>query len=1129
MAFVSCFSLPAQTGGGADIPTLLQTLSQDVKSGNHRTLRDLISLSDEKGYQKEIRRILQQYTFFTTKEIDLRAATKEELMAFYYDNTSRIKYSEILNAFYITPVEQQKVDFEIKYHDEQQTNQNATLARRLMSDLNDQLDEGEYTEAQSTVHQIVELEVPDRELYLNLLRDPRIFDIPSTAQQDIYQSILTALEPLADMEIVEIGIQMAEGGFCDPAFTEAFLTNTTNNAPDLGYIFDDNLEYFSYLIDSLETFPDLRSHGYEKIFNFKVNFFQFPVDYYGKMLGRSESYSWIQHNALLDLQRSQHPRALFYIAANWYRNWKDNPESIDIDYLDLLKSITNVEIGVKDKSGKTIFEPSQDKTAMLNYFLYWASHYNDYEWDKNRQIYTNKLETLAKTQNYERLFRRLNSRNDTIALHSFVQLSEGDPLEIKSLAKKYRQLLRNQNKSLPELKYKYLEQLSQLTAYCRLNEISYKVDKKVAKFLGKLLKAETEQERFAIENELINLLKVQDLTAIEYWSCIKAKNEALTFSVGRILDWSYSKNWDKIISNRDLVRLYLKKSYLFEAIGISGNCNSYLNKFDIHDADQRALIESIGRIESDEDILHQISILIAQSEEKEKSYTEYNISEFLDDPLIFNKRDLKTLPKPTNKDVKEIVGLIRTEEDPEIIKKFFAYLWLHPDIEYIPELFNLIDDQRIVTQRSNLTVSVADNVIPIVENVYGQNFEPMSDQAFATQQWRALWKEDGANFDKWEQRFFEEKLDSLKYFDKLKISQLNALTESDYYSEDYKSSILEHLPKIKPLRNIRRLSIEPKLVVKTDLKYFENFVFTYKELDDIPKLFEVKDNDADIMLAFIEEKSATFDINEKGSFYNNLFRAPWLGQYISKGLMDQQMADAIKATLETYLTESEFMSEYEEQVTLLNIAQLQFMGRSVQEKIDGTLQLQIDKAAKAKVLKSIIATVSYEDIPLVADRFDPLLEILGANTYDFLSKDFGIPIFSFSTMKEQEEFVQLHDKLSEYDFYKHYLQAFGLEIFIGNDQLDFQKVYRILSFDNVSPFVGETGGKRDWYIYGIIKLLESHFDTRLGFHEKLNESQTFYSFSSTKRAIAWQEYLEEKGLVSPNITLPPSFNLVLEE
>ena len=73
---------------------------------------------------------------------------------------------------------------------------------------------------------------------------------------------------------------------------------------------------------------------------------------------------------------------------------------------------------------------------------------------------------------------------------------------------------------------------------------------------------------------------------------------------------------------------------------------------------------------------------------------------------------------------------------------------------------------------------------------------------FPTNKWRELWKSSGPNFKNWEQQFFETKLDSLQYFEKLKIEDLNELTESDFYSEKYKSEILKNLKKVKPIAYI---------------------------------------------------------------------------------------------------------------------------------------------------------------------------------------------------------------------------------------------------------------------------------------------------------------------------------------
>jgi hypothetical protein len=1112
----------SQTKAQVNYEELLTVLKQDIHNGQHRTIRDLISLLDHPQISDKIRQVLKSHTFFTDKEVDVMEANKAELLSFYYNYAEQIKYSEVLNAFFITPIEQYEVSFELKHNEEYQADQAGSIFRRLLIDLNSELENKKHKEAQKTIEEIIALQLDDREVYLNILKDSRLMNLQEVTRNTIYKSLMNTLDSYHDIEVVEIALQMVEGGYLDEPFVTQLLTNITNNKPDLGTQFESPSDFFQFLVDSLGSIDEIRSYGYEKLFNSRLSFFQFPVDYYGKLLGLSDSLPWVKKNVFYDLQKAQHPRAFFYIAADLYKNLKENPAFNSTLHLRILHSITNTKVGVKGQDEKITFDPLQDEVAMFNYFLFWATHYEDFEWDESRQIFTNKMETLAKTQDYERLFRRLNSKNDTIAMESFVQLTEGDPLEIRLLAKKYRQLLRNQNTSLPSLEYQYLEQLSLLTEFCRINKISYKIEPALVKKISKLLTAKSNSERYLIENEIIETLTVDDITAFEYWACLTESNKDVSFSVGRILDWVYSKHWNEILYNKDRLRLFLKKSYLFEKIGVSGICNAYLHKFSTHNTVQQQLIEELSLIESDVDILTQTSLLLIS--ETEDGTQSYSINDFLHDPLAFNRRDIKILPSPSETDVQKIVAIIKSEQEQEVIKKLFSYLWLHPDISYVPYLFELIDDERIVTQKENLTVSVADNIIPIVENVYGHNFEITPQKPFATERWRALWKEDGVHFANWEQHFFEQKLDSLQYWKTLKIEKLNELTASNYYSEKYKSIILNNLKKVNPLRDIRKLSIEPKLSVEKDLEYFQNFNFSYKELDDIPKLFDITELNVDLMLTFINEKSATFENSEKGSLYNNLFRTQWLSNYISQGKLNPASVEKIITILITYLNESEFMSEFEDQMTQLNIAQLQFMGKSIQEKIDATLSLDADKGSKAKILKSIIATISYDEIGLIVSRFDEMSAILGNNIYAFLSTDFGIPVFSFDSMKEQELFIQNHKEMSPSEFYTYYLKKFGLDIFSKKDKLDYQNIYNILRFDIVSPFAGEAGGKRELYIYGVIKLLELQFNTQLGFHEKLNESQTFYNFSATNRAKAWLKYLEDEKLISTQTLLPPSFN-----
>jgi len=162
----------------------------------------------------------------------------------------------------------------------------------------------------------------------------------------------------------------------------------------------------------------------------------------------------------------------------------------------------------------------------------------------------------------------------------------------------------------------------------------------------------------------------------------------------------------------------------------------------------------------------------------------------------------------------------------------------------------------------------------------------------------------------------------------------------------------------------------------------------------------------------------------------------------------------------------------------------------------------------------------------IADYIEFLSVPRGQRPYDFLHKDFGLPIFDLEDPADRLTFATKHKQENEFDFYKYYLKNYGVDFLDEKEELDFNKIYDILSFDIVSPFVGSGGGKRDDYVYGIIKLLEIHFDTRLGFHEKLNEAQSFYTYTSSKRAKAWKTQLEKKNLHNERKKLPPSFNQV---
>jgi hypothetical protein len=108
-----------------------------------------------------------------------------------------------------------------------------------------------------------------------------------------------------------------------------------------------------------------------------------------------------------------------------------------------------------------------------------------------------------------------------------------------------------------------------------------------------------------LENNLINKLTLDDLTQIEYYGLINQQEWDLSYSLGRIIDKAYSRNWTELTSNKKSLSLYLKKSKLFDDIGIIGNLNKYLRKFENCSNNAIEQAKQIAHITNDSSIKQQ--------------------------------------------------------------------------------------------------------------------------------------------------------------------------------------------------------------------------------------------------------------------------------------------------------------------------------------------------------------------------------------------------------------------------------------------------------------------------------------------------------------------------------------------
>jgi len=325
---------------------------------------------------------------------------------------------------------------------------------------------------------------------------------------------------------------------------------------------------------------------------------------------------WYYESQIDGFLITKNPEVLLQVASAWY---KKRPRFNryyfgDEEFLDFMKKLTNVDLGVPDEDGNTTFLYQDDyyAKARLNYLIYWTNHYKDYKWDNVKGFFENVRESADKKTKEEILFGLLGSEDDSVATDAFIQLAELDTTRVKTLADDYERNRFDGNGLLPTFPFRFLKQMVVLTQYCRENGISYKADGRLLDSLNELKNWPEFFVKHRLENNLIENLTINDITKVEYFGLIYQQKGILTFSIGRILDKFYSKKWKELVSDRLSLELYLKKSALFDGLGIIGTCNKYLRKFENCSRSVIDTLMVISATTNDTDIKQQANEVISK-------------------------------------------------------------------------------------------------------------------------------------------------------------------------------------------------------------------------------------------------------------------------------------------------------------------------------------------------------------------------------------------------------------------------------------------------------------------------------------------------------------------------------------
>ncbi|MBW8524821.1 hypothetical protein K0U91_08660 [Chryseobacterium chendengshani] len=357
--------------------------------------------------------------------------------------------------------------------------------------------------------------------------------------------------------------------------------------------------------DKIKYYPELEAFYITPIYErkFFIEFRELPAEKIQKLIDkRTEilSKDWIKAGGIAILIQQNNPECLLKICKEFYRrrdkfnNFNRNKE----DFFDLLKLLTYTDIGPAGRNDYIVWDTRDmnfDNSAILNLLIYFSKNYTNFKWNVAQNYFENSSLQPNKIDNINSLVENLSSDNDSIALNSFIHLSQSDVKRVNELSFEKEKNIFNQTnqKVLPLSPFKFLTSLSLLTEYCRKNKIDFIGTEALRSDIGKLKTKLPFNERRKLEDKLIQELTFKDITALEYWTIVNENNYNLQCSISRIADIYYSKNWSQLLKDTEELKLYLKKSKLFKDCNINGNFRYYLIKFTKNSPDALMILNNL--------------------------------------------------------------------------------------------------------------------------------------------------------------------------------------------------------------------------------------------------------------------------------------------------------------------------------------------------------------------------------------------------------------------------------------------------------------------------------------------------------------------------------------------------------
>ncbi|CAL2091605.1 conserved hypothetical protein [Tenacibaculum sp. 190524A05c] len=1082
--------------------------------------------------------ILYYYTDFEGLSIN-DSLTASSFKKFLFNNNLKIEYSGFLNKFTNIPLSSRNVEYRLRKLNVEKDEEPSLGAIKL--EIKELVEKGRYYNIIEKIESAAKLKSKEAFDFLKECAEGRYWNNGKNDRENqIYSGICYSLRHFKTIESAKIILKILKThkvySIDECVLALSKITNVDLVIKNQSY--ESIVQEYIQLLEAYPSIEELKEFGYKSVFN-KDDFKPDNVaEFYGSVLLNSLDYWWINYHALNDVFASNDPLALRYVGSQLHRKvsiYNDHLGRSEFDIVKIMEEKTGVKLEVKDRTGNWTTTYNDD-VAKVNYLVYWYNHYKDYKWNSRKKQFENTSDRILKPDVVSILFKKLFSKNDSIALNAYEELTQQKPEIIRNKINQYNlSSFGGANRKLPMFARKFLLQLVELTAYCKNHKLIFEPSKTLVAKIDLLDKTKSFKEKYQLENKLIRSLNIRDITPLEYYTLINNKANS---SVSRILDKWYSENWEDVIGDEKELKLYLKKTALYDRLGIIGNVNKYDLKFNNVGSATIKKLKNFVKNEKDEDIkATALKVLNRNKGATEKEKIVVSISDFIANIKNQNDETAKMV-KVNSKEDYILLFKALAKADKKDANNLMIVVMRNVNVNMTPYLIEslsvktLVDQGNISRHDTNMNyhsisynIFVSDKIVACLEHIHNHVFpipqDPKLDVKFVSSsrssssyfrnkhktanKWEELFEKNPSDYKNWGRNFYFNRIENLKDKDSISIADINRILTSQYYKNEDKSVVFSYLDKVKPKNAISYLKFKGRKLEEKDIRYFKEDSLYAEDVERIVKMF--KGIPPEQIIDYVKQVSKNFELVEKGKMYNKLMWntqfKDWVKEFNLSSTYKNEIIEALKLYRNT-LEKDSFNYPYVNKF----IGIIESDGESIEEVLQKVIAM---KSEGTELAKSILKEANYKDLGVILKYYKDL-PITDYERLEYLTSDLGFCLLGNYSDELINKFHKNYKEMNEAELYSFYLNKTGV-VYQEKGELNFEKIYDILEFNLVDGFTGGRDYERHIHVYSIIRLLELHFNNHFGEDRKFNNSISNMLYSVSEKAFLWMEFLKDKGHV----------------